>query len=66
MRSLYCKMKVWQESFVDKMKDETGAGVVEVAVIVVILIGLAMLFRDRINVVLNGLFDSMEADLETL
>jgi hypothetical protein len=40
--------------------EEDGLGVVEIILIVVVIIGLVVLFRNSITEVINGIFDTIE------
>ena len=41
------------------IKDESGAGVVELILIIVVLIGLVLIFKDQITDLVNDLFDTI-------
>ncbi len=41
------------------IKDETGAGVVELILIIVVLVGLVLIFKDQITGLVNDLFNTM-------
>lgn len=38
------------------MNDESGVGVIEVVLILVVLIGLVIIFKKQINTLLDGIF----------
>lgn len=40
-------------------RDQSGMGVVEVILIIVVLIGLVMIFKTRITEVVNDIFDKI-------
>lgn len=40
-------------------KDEDGMGTVEIILIIVVLVGLVILFRDQITAIVEGLFDKI-------
>ena len=40
-------------------EDESGMGVVEVILIIVVLIGLVIIFKDRITEVVNDIFEKI-------
>ncbi|MBR4169836.1 MAG: holin, BlyA family protein [Lachnospiraceae bacterium] len=44
------------------MKDESGVGVVEVILILVVLIGLVVIFRDQLTTLMNGIFERIIED----
>lgn len=41
------------------IKDESGAGVVELILIIVVLVGLVMLFKEQITDLIEDLFDTI-------
>ena len=46
-------MKKWIEFW----KEENGMGTVEVILIIVVLVGLVIIFKDQITKIVNNLFD---------
>lgn len=51
-------LKVFK-SFVD---DESAVGVVELILILVVLIGLVVIFRDQLTTIVNSIFQRISAD----
>ena len=45
--------------FRDFLEDESGAGVVEMILIIVVLIGLVLIFKEQITDLVNDLFDTI-------
>ncbi|MBQ8626439.1 MAG: hypothetical protein IJ419_09805 [Agathobacter sp.] len=45
--------------FSNFIKDESGAGVVELILIIVVLIGLVLVFKDQITNLVNDLFETI-------
>jgi len=41
------------------LKEEDGLGVVEIILIIVVLIGLVIIFRDSITTVIDNIFDTI-------
>ena len=41
------------------LKDESGAGVVELILIIVVLVGLVLIFKEQITDLVNDLFDTI-------
>ncbi len=41
------------------IEDESGAGVVELILIIVVLIGLVLIFKDQITNLVNDLFETI-------
>ncbi len=46
--------------------DEEGVGVVEIILIVVVLIGLVVIFRDEITKVVNTIFKSITKQVKSI
>jgi len=44
------------------LKDETGAGVVEAILIIVVLIGIVLIFQDQLTELVNKIFDTIMKD----
>jgi Flp pilus assembly pilin Flp len=49
-----------KKQFMDFMKEEDGVGVIEVVLILVVLIGLVIIFKDRINALLELTFKQID------
>lgn len=43
----------------DKLKQETGAGVVEMILIIVVLVGLVLIFKEQLTDLVKTIFDSI-------
>lgn len=56
---LYVKLTGAQKKF---WQDERGMGVIEIALIIVILIGLALLFKREISTLLNSILSKMNIE----
>ncbi|MCQ2522359.1 MAG: hypothetical protein MJ105_08270 [Lachnospiraceae bacterium] len=41
------------------LKEEDGMGTVEVILIIVVLVGLVLIFRNQITAIIGGLFDKI-------
>lgn len=48
------------------LKEEDGMGVVEVILIIVVLIGLVIIFKDQITTVVNNIFDAITTKTNTV
>ena len=48
-------MKSWREF----LREEDGMGTVEVILIIVVLVGLVILFKDQITKIVNNLFNKI-------
>lgn len=44
------------------IRDESGVGVVEIILILVVLIGLVIIFRDQLTSLMNGIFERIVQD----
>ena len=51
-----------RESFTDAGSDDRGIGVVEVILILVVLIGLVVIFRDQLTDIINSIFGRIAED----
>jgi Flp pilus assembly pilin Flp len=47
-------------------KDEEGIGVVEIILILVVLIALVLIFKNKITEVVNNAFESFENDSDSI
>ncbi len=47
------------KTFRQFIKEEDGMGTVEVILIIVVLVGLVILFKDQITKIVNNLFDKI-------
>ena len=47
-------------------KDDQGIGVVEVILILVVLIGLVVIFRDQLTTIVNGIFERISEDANAI
>ncbi len=69
MNKIYFKGLVWfnnvKESLREKWNDEEGAGVIELAIIVLILVGLAIVFKDKIDEILNKIIQNIDDKIPT-
>ncbi len=48
------------------LEDERGIGVIEIILILVILIGLVLLFKDQITSIVNSAFGKITSDATTI
>ncbi len=63
IRSILCGIKV---IFSDADEDNRGIGVVEVILILVVLIGLVVIFRDQLTGLVNNIFGRISEDANAL
>lgn len=48
------------------LKDDAGIGVVELILILVVLIGLVVIFRDQLTTIIGDIFERISADSSAL
>ena len=54
------------EAFKGAGRDDRGIGVVEVVLIMVVLIGLVVIFRDQLTTIINGIFSRVAEDANAI
>ena len=47
------------KNFKDLVREEDGMGTVEIILIIVVLVGLVIIFKDRITDLVNNIFDKI-------
>lgn len=52
--------------FKNFVKEEDAVGVVEMILIIVVLIGIVILFRDKLTSVVNSIFITINSDIKTV
>lgn len=57
-------MKKIKDKIVEIFKDESGMGVIEVVLIIVVLVGLAFVFKNQISSIANGLYTSIKNQIK--
>ncbi len=57
MTKLYVKGFILKEKMMGFFRDETGLSTIEIAVIIIVLVGLALLFRNKVEGLLGKLLD---------
>lgn len=50
----------------DLIDDESGAGVIELVLIIVVLVGFVFLFKDKIGSLLNTIFSKINSQAESI
>ena len=55
-----------KERFAQVSKDNAGIGVVEVILILVVLIGLVVIFRDQLTTLVTGIFGRITEDANAI
>ena len=46
-------------------KEERGMGVIEIVLIILVLVGLALVFKNQISGVANGVYDSIKSQVNS-
>lgn len=59
MMNMYVKAMMFKERVVEALTDEQGLGTIEIAVIIIVLIGLALLFQTQIKLTLGSIFTNI-------
>ncbi len=55
-----------RRSFVDFMQDESGMGVVEIILIIVVLIALVIIFKEQITTLVNNIWKSINSSAKKI
>ena len=63
MMNLYVKAMMLKERVMNALTDEQGLGTVEIAVIIIVLIGLALLFQTQIRATLGTIFTNINGGI---
>ncbi|MBR4314778.1 MAG: hypothetical protein IKP66_07715 [Lachnospiraceae bacterium] len=63
MNYLLFKVRKGLKEFID---DESGAGVIELVLIIVVLIGFVFLFKDKIGTLLSTVFSKINSQAESI
>ncbi len=58
------KQKV--KSFCDFLREEDGMGTVEVILIIVVLVGLVVLFKNQITAIVQALFSKITSQIDKM
>lgn len=53
-------------SFADFMQDESGMGVVEIILIIVVLIALVIIFKEQITTLVNNIWESINSSAKKI
>lgn len=59
-------MNVLKKDIKDLIYDEDGAGVIELVLIIVVLIGFVFIFKDKIGTLLNTVFSKINSQAESI
>lgn len=56
-------MRKIKNRILELINDESGMGVIEVILIIVVLVGLAFVFKNQISAIANGLYGSIKEQI---
>ena len=56
------RMKIWKDRCNAILRDDSGMGVVEIILIVVVLIGLVIIFQTNIKGVVSSVFSTIQTN----
>lgn len=59
------KDKEMKKRLKDFIRDESGMGVIEVVLIILVLVSLALVFKKQISSVANGVYDSIKEQVNS-
>jgi Flp pilus assembly pilin Flp len=59
-------MKLFKEIMKEFIREEDGIGVVEIILILVILIGLVLIFKNQIEELVNNILESITSNSEKI
>ena len=59
MINYYVRAVIMKERMMEELRKEDGLGTVEIAIIIIVLIGLALMFRTKIMDYLGKVFDTI-------
>lgn len=57
-------MRKVKDKILEILKDDSGMGVIEVVLIIVVLVGLAVVFKAQITSIADGLYTSIRTQLK--
>ena len=55
-----------KESFMEELEDDSGMGTIEVVLILVVLIALVLIFKNRIVALLGNVFNQIDSDASSV
>ena len=55
-----------KESIIEELEDDSGMGTIEVVLILVVLIGLVLIFKDKIKALLEKTFTQINTDADSI
>lgn len=55
-------LKIWKQF----LKEEDGMGTVEIILIIVVLVGLVIIFKDQITKIVNNLFNKISTQTDKI
>lgn len=58
------EMRKIKDKILKILKDNSGMGVIEVVLIILVLVGLALVFKTQISSIANGLYTSIKTQIK--
>ena len=55
-----------KESLIEELEDDSGMGTIEVVLILVVLIALVLIFKNRITALLGNVFNQIDQDASSV
>ena len=59
-------MSVLKKAWLGFLKDESGMGVVEIILIIVVLIGLVIIFKNQLNELVTNIFEKITSQANSI
>ena len=59
-------MSVLKRAWMDFLKDESGMGVVEIILIIVVLIAMVLIFKEQIKTLVNNIWKSINQNAKKI
>lgn len=59
-------MNVLKQAWAEFLKDESGMGVVEIILIIVVLIAIVLIFKNQITTLVNDIWESINKEAKKI
>ncbi len=60
------KIRIVKERVALFLSEEDGMGTVEVVLIIVVLVGLVLIFKNQISDIVNGIFETIKSNVDSV
>lgn len=64
--TLWIKTGIFWKRTAELLKDEQGIGTVEMILILVVLIGLVLIFKEKLNTLVESIFETISSQSESV